>query len=230
MANAKISELPVLQKMGNTGAAPSAARNWDFAYTWTGGSTWVGDYLNITDTSSAAASLFFDRQVGGVSKWSVRKDGQTIVGTDGTGSAVMFGRQANTGIFFPGTNQTGISANGATCIFNGVALYCSDSSGGALGTSGVPFGRMYIAYTNTGTVGAVTINKAAGRVNIAAAGTSVVVTNSYVTAASKVFVVCSTNDTTARVSSVVPAAGSFTINTPACTAQTSFDFFVVNSD
>jgi len=82
--------------------------------------------------------------------------------------------------------------------------------------------------TNTATVGAVTINKTSGRVNIAAAGTSVVVTNNLVTAASHVFAVMSSADATGRVTSVVPAAGSFTINTIAVTAQASFDFVVFN--
>ena len=81
---------------------------------------------------------------------------------------------------------------------------------------------LYVDYTNTGTVGAVTINKAAMRVNIAATGTSIVVTNSLVTAASHVFCLSSTADTTARVTDVVPAAGSFTMRTVATTAQISF--------
>lgn len=99
---------------------------------------------------------------------------------------------------------------------------------GATGKGNV--GQMFVDYTNTATVGAVTINKAAGRVNIAASGTSVVVTNNLVTAASHVMVVMSTVDSTGMVTSVVPAAGSFTINTVAVTAQASFDFFVINAD
>lgn len=90
--------------------------------------------------------------------------------------------------------------------------------------------QIFLPYTNTATVGAVTIDKASGRVNIAAAGTSVVVTNSLVTAASHVQAWASQADTTARVTSVVPVAGSFTINTVATTAQTSFDFVVFNAD
>lgn len=100
-----------------------------------------------------------------------------------------------------------------------------------LGASGKGnIGQVFVDYTNTSTVGAVTINKASGRVNIAASGTSVVVTNSLVTAASHVMAVMSTADSTGHVISVVPAAGSFTINTVAVTAQTSFDFFVINAD
>ncbi len=94
MANAKISELPVLQKLGNTGAAPDAARNWDFAYTWTvGGTTYTADYMNVTDTASAAASLLIDRQVGSVTKFSVGKDGAFGVKADSTlKSTILIGQ------------------------------------------------------------------------------------------------------------------------------------------
>lgn len=100
-----------------------------------------------------------------------------------------------------------------------------------LGSASQLWAKLYVDYTNTATVGAVTINKAAGRVRIAAAGSSVVVTNSVVTAASHVFAMTSTNDATCSIKNVVPAAGSFTLTTTAaCTAETTFDFFVVNAD
>ena len=100
-----------------------------------------------------------------------------------------------------------------------------------LGVAGQGFSKLYIDYTNTGTIGAVTINKAAGRVNVAAAASSVVVTNSMCTAASHVMAVVSTADATAILKNVVPAAGSFTINfTAAATANCSVDFFIVNAD
>ena len=79
------------------------------------------------------------------------------------------------------------------------------------------------------TTGDRTINKAAGTVNIAAAGTTVTVTNSLVTANSLVFAVIRTNDGTATIKNVVPAAGSFVINlTAAATAEVSIGFYVVN--
>ncbi len=100
-----------------------------------------------------------------------------------------------------------------------------------LGTASTGFKRLYVDYTNTVTVGAVQINKAAGRVNIAGGGNAVTVTNSLVTAASHVFAQAATNDAICSVKNVVAAAGSFIINTTAnCAAQTSFDFFVVNAD
>jgi hypothetical protein len=83
--------------------------------------------------------------------------------------------------------------------------------------------------TAAGTTGAQTINKAAGTVNFAAAVTSIVVTNSLVTTSSTIHCTLRTNDATARIANVVPAAGSFTINlTAATTAETSAGFLVIN--
>ena len=113
---------------------------------------------------------------------------------------------------------------------NTIARFAGANGASFLGTATIGFKQIFFDYTNTGTVGAVTINKAAGRVNIAAGGTSVVVTNSLATVASHILAVMSTADVTGRVISVIPAAGSFTINTVAVTAQTSFDFFIINAD
>ena|SRR3990167_7218428 len=82
--------------------------------------------------------------------------------------------------------------------------------------------------TAPGTTGNQTINQPAGRVNIAAGGTSIVVTNSLITANSIIMVSIATNDATATVKSVVPTAGSFTINTAAVTAETAFSFVLLN--
>lgn len=83
--------------------------------------------------------------------------------------------------------------------------------------------------TAGGTTGAQTINKAAGTVNFAAAATSLVVTDSLVTANSTIYCSIRTNDSTALLKNVVPAAGSFTINlNAAATAETSVGFIVIN--
>lgn len=83
--------------------------------------------------------------------------------------------------------------------------------------------------TTAGTTGNRTINKMAGTVNIAAAGTSVTVTNSFVTANSLVFCTLRTNDSTAWIKNVVPAAGSFTVNLgAAATGEVSIGFMVIN--
>jgi hypothetical protein len=82
--------------------------------------------------------------------------------------------------------------------------------------------------TTPGTTGDQTINKLAGRVNIAAAGTTITVTNSLVTANSIIVAVAATNDTTASVKNVVAAAGSFVINVIGVTAETAFNWIVIS--
>lgn len=86
-------------------------------------------------------------------------------------------------------------------------------------------------YTITagGTTGAQTINKPSGSLNIAAGQTSIVLTNSFVTATSLVQAWAMTNDATGSVKNVVPAVGSATINmTAAVTAETKIGFLVIN--
>lgn len=90
------------------------------------------------------------------------------------------------------------------------------------------FTTVDVDYTNTATIGAVTINKASGKVRIAAAGTSVVVTNSLVVADSRIFCEVMSADGGGRVISVVPAAGSFTITIVASTLELVIAFFVIN--
>lgn len=91
-------------------------------------------------------------------------------------------------------------------------------------------GAMSVLTTDTsGTPGNATINTLSGRAAFAAAGSTVVVTNSTVTAASKVFVSLRGGDATLVSVRVTPAAGSFTVTgNAAATATTIFDFFVVN--
>jgi hypothetical protein len=84
--------------------------------------------------------------------------------------------------------------------------------------------------TAAGTTGAQTINKPCGSVNFVAASSSLVVTNSLVTATSLVFCQVQTNDATAVIKSVVCAAGSFTINmTAAVTAETRVSFLAIDA-
>lgn len=83
--------------------------------------------------------------------------------------------------------------------------------------------------TAGGTTGAQTINKPAGTVNFAAGASTLVVTNSLVTANSFVYCTIRTGDATALIKNVVPVSGSFTITlNAAATAETSVAFLVVN--
>jgi hypothetical protein len=64
---------------------------------------------------------------------------------------------------------------------------------------------------NPGTTGAITINKPAGGVRLAAGQSSVVVTNSLVTTSTHILATVATNDSTLKSVNVVPATGSFTV-------------------
>jgi len=144
--------------------------------------------------------------------------------TSGTGSA-----QDITFSTF-GTNSTyqmQIKGNGNVQInTNTDAGYRFDVNGTARVQGALNFNP---TNTASGTTGNQTINKASGTVNIAAAGTTVTVTNSLVSATSIVYAVIRTNDATATIKNVVPAAGSFVINLGAATtAETSIGFFVIN--
>lgn len=83
--------------------------------------------------------------------------------------------------------------------------------------------------TATGTTGGQTINKATGTVNFAAAATSLVVTNSLITANSIVVATVMTNDATMHTCQAVVASGSFTLYPNAApTGETKVSFVVLN--
>lgn len=90
--------------------------------------------------------------------------------------------------------------------------------------------QIIVPATNTAalTTGAQTINKISGTVNIAAGDSSVVITNSKVSASSLVIPFIRTNDATARIKNAVPGNGSVTIRTTPVTAETSIGFLVIN--
>lgn len=157
-------------------------------------------------------------------------------------SGVVAGNNTGTGSpqsFLIGTNsdqETLFRTNGSTnwkigYSGNNFAFYPVTDGTFDIGVAGTAPRQILLDGTNTagGTTGAQTINKACGTVNFAASATSLVVTNSLVTAASIVFAVVRTNDSTALIKNVVPGAGSFTINlNAAATAETSVGFWVLN--
>lgn len=80
--------------------------------------------FNVTDTASAAGSLLDDLQVGGVSKWSVRKDGELTVGI------VPFARLQNNSIgsFYSTSDQTGNVSTPTALTFNNTVAFSSGVS------------------------------------------------------------------------------------------------------
>ena len=83
--------------------------------------------------------------------------------------------------------------------------------------------------TAIGTTGNQTINKPNGTINIATAGTSVVLTNNLITTSSMIFCTIQTNDATAKSVQAVPSSGSCTIYlNAAATGTVAIAFWVKN--
>jgi hypothetical protein len=82
----------------------------NMSVTWnSGGTTFSFMKVNVTDTASAAASLLQNFQVGGVAKWTVRKDGTFTAAGNGS----IAGTLAVTGTF------TGAAINGTSSVLTG---------------------------------------------------------------------------------------------------------------
>lgn len=99
-----------------------------------------------------------------------------------------------------------------------------------LGRAGLGFKELFLDYTNTATVGNVTINKASGRAIVAASAANVVIACSLITANSHVMAWPSQNDATGRVTAVVPTTGNITVYCTPPTANMSVDFVVFGAD
>ncbi len=138
------------------------------------------------------------------------------------------GSQSNAALeIAPIINQTG-GANGTTY---GLRINPTLTSAFNFIGLSVDAGTINVTKTITspGTTGNQTINKLSGKVNIAAAGTTITVTNNLVTANSIVMCEVGTNDATATIKNVVEGAGSFVVTLDAaCTAETVIKFFVIN--
>ena len=143
----------------------------------------------------------------------------SIGGGNFTGSGVNPFVGSATGTHIAINTLGATNANFSTYSHKGSLRYQVDSTGKETFASTITAG---------GTTGNQTINKPSGTVNIAAAGTSVTVTNSLVSTSSIVVAVLRTADTTAYIKNVVPSAGSFIINIAAATAEVSIGFIVYN--
>jgi len=85
----------------------------DLTQTWNNsGVTFTGMVFNVTDTASNAASLLMDLQVGGSSRFSVRKDGRVSV-TGGTSGGISTTAGGGSGLLFvAGSGVAGLEGNG----------------------------------------------------------------------------------------------------------------------
>ena len=151
---------------------------------------------------------------------TVEAGGATAASTDKTGGNLTFKSGVATGT---GTSDIIFQAHPA-----GVTGTADTTTTEVFRVKGSGSIVVPVTITAVGTTTTQTINKPAGRINIAAAGTTATVNNNLVTANSVIIVVAATADTTARVTSVVPGAGSFVINTVATTSECAFSFLVIS--
>lgn len=92
------------------GTVTASTPTFDAAQTWNaGGVTFTGGRLNITNTASAAASLFLDLQAGGVSQFSVGVSGLALVRSQTGG--VGYGAAATGAVTQTVSKSTGVLHN-----------------------------------------------------------------------------------------------------------------------
>ena len=163
--------------------------------------------------------------------WSSGSNGTEIVfwttpnGSTSTASRFAIRHSGQIGVL---TNISSTSTStGSLVVSGGTGIAGNTYVGGLLNMAGDIQADKTV--TAGGTTGAQTINKNAGSVNFAASATSLVVTNSRVTANSIIIATVATNDTTMKSVQVVAGSGSFTIyGDAAATAETRVNFLVVN--
>ena len=148
----------------------------------------------------------------------------------------IFNAQSSTAGYraFEAVSNDSISGSGGNYLFWGGTV--SSSSNPMTGSKTLQWavdskGHEFSPATITaiGTTGNQTINKPNGTINIAAAGTSVVLTNNLITTSSMIFCTIQTNDATAKSVQAVPGSGTCTIYlNAAATGTVAIAFWVKN--
>lgn len=137
---------------------------------------------------------------------------------------------ATTAVTVAGVTTATLAASSTVSGAGFTAYLASPPAIGATAPAAVKTSNLQATYTDSSaTPGNVTNNSPRGRAAFAAAGTSVVVTSSLVTATSSVQVSLWGGDATLKSVCVTPAAGTFTVTgNAAATGITKFDFLVIN--
>ena len=163
----------------------------------------TGDFLNTLNIYSSAADVYdFFFQCGGL-------------------NAIYM--QTDAGVLY-------IGFFGATPVVQPAAATALHTALSDLGlrAAGSP-NDFALDYTNTATVGNVTINKASGQVIMGAGATTLTLTNSKIATTSRVLLTFAANPGVTTTLYAVAAAGSCTINaTAALVNQSKINFMVVN--
>lgn len=222
------TETPTLRITGTLGQAGTSVPTIHHATGTTTGINVTGS--NITLQASGTTVLTITS--GSVTATGLAKSGAN---TDITTLAGLTRANAAPSYAFETATTTGLGCFGSDwqLVRAGAVSIQSDNSFGILVPTAIYFQgniRANSTIVGTGTTGAVTINKPTGRVNIAASGTSLVVTNNLITSTSHPFGNVATNDTTCKSVAIIVGTGSMTIipNT-APTAETAVDFWIINN-
>ena len=161
-----------------------------------------------------------------VGPWDVA--GQFYLDNDaGSTAVVTYTQNGNTAY----TGNFGSLSSTGTVSGTGFSNYMAAPPSIGTTTPGiVKTSNLQATYTDSsGTPGNATNNSPRGRAAFAAAGTSVVITSTLVTATSTILVSLGGTDATLTSVRVTSAAGSFTVTgNAAATATTPFDWVVVN--
>lgn len=149
---------------------------------------------------------------------------QTVAGLHNRSTGALLGFLGADGkeyLLPVGFLQTSVAITGGTV--NGTTI-------GQTAPAAVKTSNFAATYTDSsGTPGNATNNSPRGRAAFAAAGTSVVITSSLVTATSTILVTLGGTDATLTSVRVTPGAGTFTVTgNAAATGSTPFDWLVVN--
>lgn len=173
----------------------------------------VGVSMADASVNSTAGILSARTGIGGVEVEYFRVEKQSfIVGNVALSTNYLRIRSFGGSVWF------GVTGQNLTVENDLGGVYFRLLSGGRIDQSGTD---------STGTPGNATINKPTGKSAIALGAASVVVTNSLVTAASRVLITPHARDATCKELIAVPAAGSFTVSgTANATAALPFSWEV----
>lgn len=115
-----------------TGTITTSAPAIDISQTWNaGGVTFTGAKINVTDTASAAASLFLDCQTGGTSQVRISKTGIEF-GPSGEGLKIYRSSSYYINIGWNGSDVLQINSSGTPCLGGSNALLCLGQNGDAI--------------------------------------------------------------------------------------------------
>jgi hypothetical protein len=219
----------------------------------------VGPTGTMTFGTTATPSIIHSSSSGPILQATSLSSGQTAVtlpGGNSYGYNASYGNYFSGNIYFDGNVLTssaviendedeafvfkGNKSNGASSVGTAVDTANTFSTAGSKLFAVRNAGTEKLSINHAGVIGAqstadttggaCTVSKPSGRCRIGIAGTTLTVTNTLVSATTKIFATIATDDATAILKNCVPASGSFVCKTTAATTgATDIDWMIVNS-